>query len=633
MRGRGALAGDALVLEPSDASGTTLVSINTDFRSSDYRAIAWDVSDVPPEADVRMLWRSDFAPQKMNSIPVAVAAGRVLPVGTAGDPNWIGRIKGVALAIRVDRGQPVRMRGIVAKPMGANEIVGDRMREWLAFESWSGTSVDGVAGGADVQDLPLPLLLATAAALAMGASFLLLWRCARKAAMPAAIGSDLRAAWFALDARWAWNLVRQARRRSAVRGQGLRDKHLAAEDGALFAFIEQARAAAGRAGARLRRGRRRLFPRPRCVSPVPAQRAVRSLSRRAAAGGPRCVPATGWSSTSGGASSTIRPRSTLRWGTARPSPPNYPPRRRRVVRGPLTPHGYTRARCGLRCLGLGWPLRAGARATRRRAKRRQARVDARRRMSAGAFLLTLWMRVLSSAACPSACCDRRAAALAALASGVWAPAGRSRRGAAAMRAYAGARSRRSSRARRGARCSPGLRCVSRCCGPKSSGGRSIHGTRGSVGDQGPRLVRARSRWSRSSRRPTGCQRHGGPVAWYRRLALPGTVPLLQVWSCHQCSAAGTTRSMNCPGGTRRVALALAIYGFLRGSARSARALRRLLVASLPLLNVHIALAGYADLPLAAVYAWRCWRCCVGSGSQPRRCAAPSSRAVRRRLRR
>ena len=242
MRGRGVLAGDTLILEPSDASGATLVSINTDFRSSDYRAIAWDLSDVPPEADVRMLWRSDFAPQTMNSIPVAVAAGRVLPVGTAGDPNWLGRIKGVALAIRVDRGQPVRLHGVTAKPMGAKEIAGDRVREWLALESWGGTSVDGIAGGAAVQNLPLPLLLATAAALAMGASFLLLWRRGRKTAVPAAIGTIFVLAWFVADLRWEWNLARQAMAtQRQYAGKDWREKHLAAEDGALFTFVEQVR--------------------------------------------------------------------------------------------------------------------------------------------------------------------------------------------------------------------------------------------------------------------------------------------------------------------------------------------------------------------------------------------------------
>jgi hypothetical protein len=243
MRGAGAVDGDSIILQPTDASGTTLVSINTDFRSTDYRAIAWDLTDVPADADVRMLWRSDFAPSKMNSIPVAVAAGRVLPVETAGDANWLGRIKGIALAVHVDRGQAVRLRGVAAKPMGAGEILGDRMREWLTFEGWGGTSGDGIAGGAPMQNLPLPLLLATAAALAMAAASLLLWRRGQLAQVPTTVGAIFLAAWFLSDLRWEWNLGRQvAATQRQYAGKDWRDKHVAAEDGALFTFIEQVRA-------------------------------------------------------------------------------------------------------------------------------------------------------------------------------------------------------------------------------------------------------------------------------------------------------------------------------------------------------------------------------------------------------
>ena len=63
--------------------------------------------------------------------------------------------------------------------------------------------------------------------------------------------------------------------------------------------------------------------------------------------------------------------------------------------------------------------------------------------------------------------------------------------------------------------------------------------------------------------------------------------------------------MNWPWWQIAVALALAVYGALRAldAARArARSSATFLVASLPLANVHVALAGYADLPLAAFYA-------------------------------
>jgi hypothetical protein len=245
-RGVGNVVGDELVVTDTDASGIVLVSVNSDLRATDYAAIAWLAADVAERADVRMLWRSDYQPNKLNTAPITVEARALQPLTLAANPAWIGRVTGVALAVRGPLPQPIRIRGIVAKPMGAFEVVGDRIAEWFAFEGWSGASINVVVGGADVQDLPLPPLFA-AAFLLSGCVLLALWRW-RPRAMPARIAAAawlgvFVVAWLALDTRWAWNLVRQATiTERTYAGKDIRDKHLAAEDGALFAFIEKARA-------------------------------------------------------------------------------------------------------------------------------------------------------------------------------------------------------------------------------------------------------------------------------------------------------------------------------------------------------------------------------------------------------
>lgn len=83
---------------------------------------------------------------------------------------------------------------------------------------------------------------------------------------------------------------------------------------------------------------------------------------------------------------------------------------------------------------------------------------------------------------------------------------------------------------------------------------------------------------------------------------PPTMPLLQVWSCLVIGRWDDTL-MNWPWWLVAVALTLAVYGGLRSlRARPPVALAgAFLVASLPLANVHVALAGYADLPMAAYY--------------------------------
>jgi len=242
-RGAGGLGANDLVLTGVDATGSALVTVNTDFRSTDYPAIAWAAIDVSEQTDVWLLWRSDYAPAKLNSMPLTVASGRLLPASLAGNPNWVGRITGLGLTLRGPVPQPVRIRGVAAKPMGAAEVLGDRIREWLAFEGLTGTSMDSVTGGADVQDLPLPVLLAASVAVAALAWLGLARHAAASTMLPTVFALLFVAAWILQDARWTWDLARDVDRTARqYAGLDWRGRHLAAEDGALFAAIEGMRA-------------------------------------------------------------------------------------------------------------------------------------------------------------------------------------------------------------------------------------------------------------------------------------------------------------------------------------------------------------------------------------------------------
>jgi hypothetical protein len=241
-RGAGGIERDAFVVSKA-GGGSVLITVETDFRSSDYGAVAWIASNVADGADVRLVWRSDYAPAKLNSLPIGVISGRLLPVTLAKDPNWVGRIRGLALAINGPMPQPVRIAGVLAKPMGAVDVAGDRLGEWLAFERLSGMSIDSIAGGAEVQELPLPVLLAAGAGLAALAWFGWARQRARASMLPSVLAVLFVAAWLLQDARWTWNLVRQTRvTANAYAGLDWRERHLAAEDAPLFRFIENVRA-------------------------------------------------------------------------------------------------------------------------------------------------------------------------------------------------------------------------------------------------------------------------------------------------------------------------------------------------------------------------------------------------------
>ncbi len=108
---------------------------------------------------MRFLWRTDYAPNKLNSMPVTIAAGRLTPLVMTKNPDWVGRITGIALAVRGPLAEPARITGVAVRPGGAVGQLRDLLREWLTFERWSGTSINTVTGGADVQEVPLPTLL------------------------------------------------------------------------------------------------------------------------------------------------------------------------------------------------------------------------------------------------------------------------------------------------------------------------------------------------------------------------------------------------------------------------------------------------------------------------------------------
>jgi len=95
----------------------------------------------------------------------------------------------------------------------------------------------------------------------------------------------------------------------------------------------------------------------------------------------------------------------------------------------------------------------------------------------------------------------------------------------------------------------------------------------------------------------------GGTAWFDAApGNPATLPLLQVWSCIALGR-WDDALMNWPWWQAAVALTLVTYGGLRrlGVAALVALVGACFAASLPLANVHVALAGYPDLPLAACY--------------------------------
>ena len=244
-RGSGQFRADGLALTATDATNAVLVSVNTSLRSTDYPVIAWRTTGVPDAAEAGLLWRNDYEPGRIFNRRLDVEAGHVQPFSLLHDPNWVGRISGLALAIKAVSTEPIVIQGATAKTMSARELLVDRVSEWFTFEPWNGSSINTLIGGADTQDLPMAFALALIVGLAVAIyGALARWRPDWLGPFQAAVvGGLFIAAWIALDVRWQWNLARQVTVTSELyAGKSWRERHLAADDRAVFEFIEKVRA-------------------------------------------------------------------------------------------------------------------------------------------------------------------------------------------------------------------------------------------------------------------------------------------------------------------------------------------------------------------------------------------------------
>ncbi|MGA8031572.1 MAG: hypothetical protein WCB48_04190, partial [Casimicrobiaceae bacterium] len=202
-----------LVITHAAEDGNTIVSVETDFPATSYAQVLWIAGGIPAGMSAALLWRTDVEPSRLNTLPLTIESGRLAPIDVRNDAHWIGRIKGLALALHGPLANPVAVTGVIARPADAMETLRDRIREWTAFRPWNGASINTVTGGADSQGLPLPLLLATAIALTGGLLFVIARRhiVAPGAGTAATVMVVVLAGWFVLDARWTLELFRHVR--------------------------------------------------------------------------------------------------------------------------------------------------------------------------------------------------------------------------------------------------------------------------------------------------------------------------------------------------------------------------------------------------------------------------------------
>jgi hypothetical protein len=235
----------------TEPNGLAVLTLNTRFPARDYPVLDWDISGLPDGTVGKLLWRTDYAPNAQRQVDLRIENGRLLPVTLVREADWLGNVLGLALALQLPAPQPFTVVNLRAHPMDALETLGLRVKEWNSFAGWRGTSIYRLE---DPGTIPLSLLVIAAFALPLlGAITLLLWRRWRDRYLdfPRTMPrywlyggmALLCMGWMLLDVRWTIQLAQQATQTwQTYGGKDWTQKHLAAEDGALFAFIEKARA-------------------------------------------------------------------------------------------------------------------------------------------------------------------------------------------------------------------------------------------------------------------------------------------------------------------------------------------------------------------------------------------------------
>ena len=252
MRGEAIRTGDEIVVIRGDARGIAVVSIVSDFASTDYPRVVWLAVGIPDRVSVSLLWGTDLEPSRLNSTPVDIRGGHAMPVNVIDQPHWIGHITGVALAFQGDLRSPIRVRRLFVRAGGLAATLSGVARAWTSFAPWSMTSADSLEAHDTMSDVsPVALLLASlgiALMLLVGAASL--WEKPAFTASFASLVSTLvptlivltLLAWLVLDVGWTAGLAGHVRDDDLrFAGKTSAAKHLALDDGALYAFVEKAR--------------------------------------------------------------------------------------------------------------------------------------------------------------------------------------------------------------------------------------------------------------------------------------------------------------------------------------------------------------------------------------------------------
>lgn len=235
--------GGALVVQAPDPNGSFIaVRPNVGFDAKDYVAVDIELVGLTEAQPVAVFWRTRLSSGRTFNHQADVVTRGGVRARVDRNPNWNGPIYGLGVVVvgSPPRGAAIVRVRLISASAGAQAL--ETARSWLGVEPWTNQSINVVFLGGQYQALPMTLFAGLAAMLAIAGW--IGWNY-RKGVRSIALGVLVIAGafWLALDLRWLANFALVERQTTATfAGKSWRDARMAADDGALFAFIEQARA-------------------------------------------------------------------------------------------------------------------------------------------------------------------------------------------------------------------------------------------------------------------------------------------------------------------------------------------------------------------------------------------------------
>jgi len=237
-----ALQRGSLWAPTADAQGVLIIRMTdrvidtASFPSIQIAALA----DTPPMA-VRILWRQAEGPRTTFAKTIVWQGNGRERVALSADPQWRGRVAGLAIAFRLLPRAGVLFRSATLQSETGRDILSQTVREWLDHEPWGQHSVNYLFGGSPNPRVPLVPAAFAVAVVAFWLYRLLAkrWRLAPSLAVGAAFAIG---AWIAADVRWQLNLFSNLDRTAEkYAGKTIDEKHRAAEDGNIYRIAETIR--------------------------------------------------------------------------------------------------------------------------------------------------------------------------------------------------------------------------------------------------------------------------------------------------------------------------------------------------------------------------------------------------------